>query len=261
MDRFYLLDEDRDAATKCGGYVDAAHRWGLPGLLRCPSCATGWAATGHYYPGVDLTVLGEEERDFRKARQEPFAELVRLRELVRPLVPPGAQLPPGTTFGPLVGRCSGRLPDFAWVVDALLFPRHVLDGLRRGGIRGLEAFPAELRTRQKSPLELMEAQLAHHGRLHPDCIPAGVARPCATCGRFALMRPDEPILEASSLPADLDLFRVGNFATMVICTERFLDAVSAIEGDGLQWRELPVRTGPPSQSSATTEGEQRFPSQ
>ncbi|MCP3058731.1 double-CXXCG motif protein [Myxococcus sp. K38C18041901] len=241
MDRFYWLDEDQAAATRDGGHVDASHRWGLPGLLKCPTCEKGWAAAGHYYPGVDLTPLGEKEREFRKARQEPFDELARLRALVLPLAPPGAPLPPGTTFGPLVGRCSGQLPDFTWVVDELLLHRRVLDGLQAGGVRGLDAFPTELRSRQKSPPDVLEMQLAHRGQLHPDCIPDEVSPPCTTCGRFGLKRPDEPILDASSLPSDLDLFRVGNFATMVICTERFLDAVSRVGGDGLSWRELPVR--------------------
>ncbi|WP_338864850.1 double-CXXCG motif protein [Myxococcus stipitatus] len=241
MERFFWLREDRATANKYGGSINAAHRWGLPGLSQCPTCAAGWAAAGHYYPGVDLKGLGEDERDFRKARQEPFAEFRRLRELVRTLVPLGAEIPPGTTFGPLVGTCTGQLPDFAWSLDVLLAHRNVLDGLRGRGVRELAAFATELRARHKTPPEILEVQLAHRGQLHPDCIPVDVAPPCPTCGRFGLSRPEEPILDAASLPSDLDLFRLGNFATMIVCTERFLDAVSSIEGDGLSWRELPIR--------------------
>ncbi|SET60546.1 Protein of unknown function (Gmx_para_CXXCG) [Myxococcus fulvus] len=40
---------------------------------------------------------------------------------------------------------------------------------------------------------------------------------------------------------DLDLFRVGNFATMVIGTERFRDSVLRLGLDGLTFRELPTR--------------------
>ena len=76
---------------------------------------------------------------------------------------------------------------------------------------------------------------------HPDCIPPDEPPPCATCGRHAFSRPDEPILDAASLPADLDLFRVGNFATMIIGTERFMDAVRRMELDGITFRELPTR--------------------
>jgi hypothetical protein len=68
-----------------------------------------------------------------------------------------------------------------------------------------------------------------------------VPSPCATCGRLGLRRPDEPILDAASLPKSLDLFRVGNFATMVIGTERFVEAVLRLELDGLTLRELPIQ--------------------
>jgi hypothetical protein len=53
--------------------------------------------------------------------------------------------------------------------------------------------------------------------------------------------PDEPILDAASLPLELDLFRVGNFATMVIGTERFADVVRRLDLEGLTCRELPTR--------------------
>src|SRR3712207_8507417 len=38
----------------------------------------------------------------------PYEEFVRLRELVRPLAPPGAVLKPGTGFGPLMGSATGH---------------------------------------------------------------------------------------------------------------------------------------------------------
>ncbi|NTX09619.1 hypothetical protein HUA76_02375 [Myxococcus sp. CA056] len=47
-----------------------------------------------------------------------------------------------------------------------------------------------------------------------------------TCGRFGRACPHEPIIDEASLPTDLDLFRVGNFATMIIGAERFVDSVS-----------------------------------
>jgi hypothetical protein len=45
----------------------------------------------------------------------------------------------------------------------------------------------------------------------------------------------------ASLPADLDLFRVGNFATVIVGTERFMETVRRLELDGLTFRELPTR--------------------
>jgi uncharacterized double-CXXCG motif protein len=189
---------------------------------------------------VDLSQL-PESGEFEKARPEPFIEFSRLRELVRPLAPPDVELPPGTGFGPLMGRASGKLAAFEWLTAVLLVRRDAMEHLQAEGVRGLLGCGTALRFRQKNPPELLELQIEPRGRLHPDCIPPEVAPPCATCGRFALTRPDEPILDAASLPTDRDLFRVGNFATMLIGTERFIEAVRRLELDGLIFRELPTR--------------------
>ncbi|MFP2905761.1 double-CXXCG motif protein [Pyxidicoccus sp. 3LFB2] len=240
MSRFFWLRADKTTAEKYDGEFDAAHRWALPGVS-CHTCGATWSGSGHEYPCVDLSQL-PEQREFEKARPEPFPEFARLRELVRPLAPPGATLPPGTGFGPLVGRAFGEFGPFGWWGSSiLLMRREALERLQTEGVRGLLGCRTELRFRQKRPPELLELQLEPHGRLHPDCIPLDEPPPCATCGRFGLARPDEPILDAASLPTDLDLFRVGNFATMVICTERFMETVRRLELDGCTFRELPTR--------------------
>jgi len=239
MSRFFWMRQDREIAAKYGGAADGAHKWKLPGA-RCHTCGVTWSASGHAYPCVDLSQL-PEQREFLKARPEPFSEFSRLRELVRPLAPPNAWLPPGTVFGPLGGTAVGKLPTFAWIAELLLVPRDALVRLQAEGVRGLLGCQTALRFRQKNPPELLELQLEPRGRLHPDCIPPDVPPPCPTCERQAFTRPDELILDAASLPPDLDLFRVGNFATMVIGTERFMEAVRRLELDGITFRELPTR--------------------
>jgi len=74
-----------------------------------------------------------------------------------------------------------------------------------------------------------------------DCLPAELPPPRETCGRLAARLPEEPILDAASLPTGLDLFRVGNFSTVVVGTERFMDAVRRMESPGIVLRELPAR--------------------
>jgi len=239
MNRFFLMDEDRTVAQKYGGEAHGAHKWGLPGA-HCHTCGVTWAGAGHQYPCVDLSRL-PEQRELLKARPEPFPEFARLRELVRPVAPANAMLPPGTGFGPLVGTAFGKLPAFAWIIDVLLVHRSALERLQVEGVRGLTGCRTELRIRQKNPPELLELQVEPHGRLHPDCIPPDVPPPCPTCGRHYFTWPDKPVLDASSLPPELDLFRVGNFATMVIGTERFMEAVRRLELDGITFRELPTR--------------------
>ncbi|WP_164017115.1 double-CXXCG motif protein [Pyxidicoccus trucidator] len=239
MTRYFWMRENTPVADKYGGYFDGSNKWKLPGA-RCHTCGVTWSGSGHKYPCVDLSQL-PEHREFEKARPEPFSEFARLRELVRPLAPPNTELPPGTGFGPLVGRAIGEFAAISLYSAMPLVRREALEHLQEEGVQGLLACPSALRFRQKSPPELLELQVEPRGRLHPDCIPPDVPPPCATCGRFAVSRPDEPILDASSLPTDLDLFRVGNFATMVIGTERFMEAVRRLELDGITFRELPAR--------------------
>nr|BDT36926.1 double-CXXCG motif protein [Myxococcus sp. MH1] len=240
MSRYFLLGEDRAATAKHGGEVDATHRWRLPGV-KCPACGATWSDVGHDHPSVDLSGLAEH-RAFERPRPEPLAELNRLRELVRPLLPPQAELPPGTHFGPLVGQAFGAFGPLVWVGGIrLLLRSEVLEQLRAAGVRGLVGCRTELRHRQKNPPELLELQLRPTGRLHPSSLPADTPPACATCGRQSFRWPDAPILEAATLPTEADLFRLGDFATMVICTERFRDAVSQLALEGLTFRALPTR--------------------
>jgi uncharacterized double-CXXCG motif protein len=240
MTRYFELSEDREAWKRYRGDFDAAHKWGLPGV-ECPTCGAIWGNTGHDYPAVDLSQL-PERKEFEEPRAEPFHEFARLRELVRPLAPPDSELPPGTLFGPLVGRAFGKFGPFTWQGDILMLVLpEVLQRLQAEGLRGLLGCRTELRFRQKNPQELLELQIEPRGRLHADCIPPDVPPPCALCGRQAFQLPDEPILDAASLPTDLDLFRVGNFTTVIVGTERFKDTVQRLELDGILFRELPTR--------------------
>lgn len=240
MTRFFSLCEDKAATARFKGDFNAAHKWGLPGA-RCAACGATWASSGHMYPAVDLSRL-PERGEFETARPEPFPEFARLRELVRPLAPPSAKLPPGTEFGPLVGTARGDLGPVTWQGDYLLMLRRdALDRLQAEGVRGLLGCRTELRFRQKTPPELLELQIEPHGRLHPDCLPPDLPPPCATCGRVGFRLPEEPILDAASLPIELDLFRVGNYATVIIGTDRFMDAVLRLELPGIAFRELPTR--------------------
>ncbi|MCP3058987.1 double-CXXCG motif protein [Myxococcus sp. K38C18041901] len=240
MTRFYWVDEDIEVARKYGGEAHGSPRWALPGLMQCPACGETWSDVGHHFPGVDLTAL-PQRREFERARPEPFPEFVRLRELVRPLVPPEEALPPGAGFGPLVGTAVGTFPAFAWIIEVLLIRAEVLGQLHAQGMRNLQGHPTALRSRRNPPPELLELHVLPRGRLHGDCLPPDEPPPCPTCGWFGLRRPEEPILDEASLPSDMELFRVGNFATMVIGTERFKDTVEQLGLDGLTFLEVPTR--------------------
>ena len=83
-------------------------------------------------------------------------------------------------------------------------------------------------------------ELLPRGELHPDCLPTGTRLP--KCERDDSALPDDPILDVATLPADLDLFRLAGFLTVIIGTERFVETVRRLgyEQD-VAFRELAVR--------------------
>ncbi|AEI62821.1 hypothetical protein LILAB_04500 [Corallococcus macrosporus] len=193
------------------------------------------------YPAVDLSGLPEQDL-YLTARAVSFEEFARLRERVRPLAPQNAALPPGTRLGPLVGTAQGDLGPLTWQGSYLLMLRRdTLEQLQVAGVRGLVGVRAELRFRQQHPPEMMELQLEPGGLLHPGCLPPDLPSACATCGRRGLRLPDEPILEGASLPTDRDMFRVGNYATMLVGTERFMVTARRLGLEGIHFQELPLR--------------------
>jgi uncharacterized double-CXXCG motif protein len=237
--RYFLVEEVR--APGHSGRCKATHPWKLPGV-HCPLCSAIWSAGAGDYPSVDLSLLPDQQKYSARLEQD-YSEFERLREQVRPLVPLGAVLWPGTSFGPLTGTARGEFgPFFVYYPWLLLMRGEAVERLRAEGVRGLRGCRTALRFRQKNPPELLEMELLPMGRLHGDCLPPDQPPPCPKCGRDGLALPDEPILEASSLPTDVDLFRLGNFLTLIIATEHFVEASRRLgyEQD-IVFRELPVR--------------------
>ncbi|WP_309891421.1 double-CXXCG motif protein [Archangium sp.] len=236
--RYFIVEEDKSSGYT--GFVNAGHKWGLPGVDTCPACKATWAATSKAYPSVDLTALAALA-DFAEARAEPLEEYERLRELVRPLLPPGAVVQPGSSFGPLVGNAQGRFGQFVSNYShVLLVRREALEKLQAEGLRGLKGCRMEVRFRQRHSPELLELELLPVGRLHPKCLPPDRKPPCTRCGRDGFSLPKEPVLDAATLPPELDLFRLLDMSTLVICTERFADACQRLGLDGIVFVPLPT---------------------
>jgi uncharacterized double-CXXCG motif protein len=237
--KFYWLHEV-SVPRYSGSYHDE-HQWGLPGV-HCPVCDASWSYGSYAYPSVDLSQLPEKDKYVARLEKD-YTEFERLREQVRSLVPAGVPLWPGTKFGPLVGPAQGAFGPlvlyFPWM---LLMRREVLEQVQAEGVRGLKGCRTQMRFRRKNPPELLELELLPRGRLHPDCLPPDRPTPCTKCGRRAWSLPEQPMLEAASLPEDLDVFRVGDFGTVLVGSERFVEAVRRLgfEQDIL-FRELPLR--------------------
>ncbi len=238
--KFYRMREDE--APRFTGNLNAAPRWMLPGIQPCSRCGLGGKDSAAHFPCVDLSHFPKtEQKKFRDPWPVPRVEFNRMRELVSPLVPPGSELQSGSAFGPTTGIGSGYFGQLfmqdAW---SLCLRREALEKLRAAGIRGLQECPLQVVFRSRNPPELLDLQLALRGRFHPDCLPE-VDPPCPTCGEdkgFSLPQP--VLLAADSMPEDLDLFRFAGASTIILASERLVEAVGRLELDGVVF--LPVES-------------------
>jgi uncharacterized double-CXXCG motif protein len=238
---YFRIKEDKTAGYT--GFADAAHKWGLPGVRRCPACKSTWGDISKAYPSVDLSSV-LTKANFEEARAEPIEEYERMCEVVRPLLPSGALLEPGTALGPLVGDAEGRFGQFVSNYSCLLLVRReALEKLSAEGVRGLKGCRTELRFRQSRPPELLELEILPQGRVHPDCLPPVRPPGCVRCGREDLSLPRPLVLDSSSLPTHLDVFRLEDFSTVIVCTERFVEACRRWSLDGIVFHPLAVKSG------------------
>ncbi|NOK22223.1 SitI6 family double-CXXCG motif immunity protein [Corallococcus carmarthensis] len=234
MRYFELCTPHYDMRRVWTGSYQADARWMLPGV-ECPTCGETWSGIALAYPSVDLSRHPLRE-EFETPRLEPFARYARLLEQVKPWLPPGAQVEPGTTFGPLVGTAEGSFGPLVlrdpW---KLLVREDALDAMRTAGLRGLVPVRAELAASSASVPALHELELAVRGRLHPHGPP-----PCGTCGRVEAAMPEEFRLEGPSLPTDLDVFRLTDAVTLIVATARFVEVARSLGPLDVLFRELPV---------------------
>ncbi len=198
---------------------------------------------GLQYPCVDLS--GLPTRELQKLSTPwpvPFEEFERLRELVRPLAPKDALLKPGTVFGQRTGTGSGHFGQlFMQNPWSLFATREALEKLQGAGLRGLQGCSLNVRFRARRAPELLELQLVAHGTLHPGCLPPSRKPPCPQCGSGDVSLPDTYWLDAATLPASLDVFRLSDWPTLIFATERMVDAVKRLELDGVMFREVEAR--------------------
>ncbi|HZI14906.1 MAG TPA: double-CXXCG motif protein [Myxococcus sp.] len=238
---FYIVEED--LSPPYTGDLDASHKLGLPGRELCPTCRAGGGIGGLNYPCVELSALSAQ--DLKKLSDPwpvPRDEFDRLRELVRPFVPSWAVLVSGVGFGPLSGKGSGHFGQLiAYYSADLLVRSEALAQLRAAGLRGLaQACPIQVRFRGKNPPELMEVQLELHGQPHADCVSPKSKPPCPTCGHADIRYLSPVILEATSLPEGVDVFRLGRHLDIIV-TARFVETVKRLELGGVKFREVEAR--------------------
>lgn len=117
-----------------------------------------------------------------------------------------------------------------------------LEKLQAAGLRGLMGARGELRHRGRNAPELLNLGIQVRGNLHPACFTENWQAPCERCGSQRNGYPNEAaVLNAMTLPGDVDLFRLREFKTVILANERFVDTVRRLHLGDIAFRELPVR--------------------
>ena len=239
--KVFWVRSDQSKNTKYTGDIDAGHRWGLPGVI-CPTCGATWSTSSCEYPAIDLSHLPEAKL-YETPRAEPLEEFERLRRPLLPLIPNGFIPPPGTEFGPLDGKAWGNFGRFAWRGgSSLLVDQSTFEQLQAADVQGLVGVKPEIRYRGKKAPDWLELHLEPHALLHRDCLPPDLPPRCPACGRQAFKRPDHLIVDAASVPTHVDVFRAKNYTTVILATERFVEAMKQLGllEDDISLTELPL---------------------
>jgi uncharacterized double-CXXCG motif protein len=239
-----LFHVHRDHSESAGAFsyeIIAAHTWTLPGVQDCPKCYETWASSVAY-PDVDLTAMPGEDR-YRVRRPQTLYVVHRMREAVRPFVAPGATLPPGTEFGPLIGHGKGSFGDFGWPQwpGVMLVRPKAAAQLVAAGIRGLRTLPARITYWGGEDPLFSEVALTFEGRIADDALPAGGAQPCAACGHRALPSGKRMPVDSDSLTSTVDIFRGKDMPSCIYATEAFVDAARALGLTDIAFEEIAVR--------------------
>lgn len=235
--RLFKLKED-SSRTKAG-YMDAVHTWGLPGVI-CPVCESQWGTTGLEYPSVDLTGFPDANRyiDQWPVSLETFLEM---RNKIWDAFPTLPVLEAGAEFGPSVGKAKGgRMDGFVWRAWwTICLEASALEKLRKSSLSLPVAVKAELKF-NKEAQEVYEFDLPLRGKLANATYDGIQLDYCFACDRDSGTLPDEIIIDKASLSNDFDIFRVRNFTTIILVTEKFVEVVSQLGLRGAVFQEAKI---------------------
>ncbi|MDQ4123221.1 MAG: double-CXXCG motif protein [Acidobacteriota bacterium] len=232
--RIFEIKEDQN--LKNAGYIDAGHKWGLPGVI-CPVCKSTWSTVGLEYPTVDLANVADEEL-YREPRAEPLNVYKKLQQRIQEAFPRLSLLEPGAEFGPLVGKAVGRLDGFVWRAWwTVSLEANAFEKLNNYGLTLPPSIKAELKFK-KEVQQVFELELPLLGKLTNGVYDNIQLKHCHACGRDSASKPQEVLIDCSSVPNPVNIFRVSNFRTIILVTERFVEAVTSLNIKGAVFKEV-----------------------
>jgi uncharacterized double-CXXCG motif protein len=238
----YLINEDPKWEGRDSYDFNVKYKWELP-MVNCSVCKSKWGSSSIAYPSTDLSQLPNLDI-FTTQDVVSESTYLLLREQVAPLLPNDALIPPGTYFGPLSGTTYGQHGDFAWhsPAQALFIHPNALAKLLESGVRIPQTVKPEITARGKINFEHLQIQTEAHLQLSERCIIR--KRPdCPACGSSGIIKFIEPnYVVKSSIPNNLDLFRMRIRSRYVLVTEKFVDAVNKHQLTNIRFTPVEVVT-------------------
>ncbi len=238
MRLFCVRPDDANWGKQFEYEINASHMWGLPGV-RCSVCGRTWSTTGIAYPALDLSILPSVGR-YCEPSPVTVEEFKELRASILRLLSVDFALPPGTEFGPLVGKARGKFGDFAWLNPWTMLVRHkALLRLMSKHARLPKVVASRLNFQSESPVELLEFQIESFASPSTKSFLAGESSSCLVCG-YDARKVKRVIVNRASIPSRVDLFRLRDFPTTILATERFAKIVQELNMTDILMSEVDV---------------------
>ncbi|HEY0050409.1 MAG TPA: double-CXXCG motif protein, partial [Pyrinomonadaceae bacterium] len=143
-------------------------------------------------------------------------------------------------FGHSVGRAAGQLSGFVWRAWwTISLESNALQKLVNAPLNLPVAVKAELKFK-KDVQEVFEFDLPLKGELINGVYDGIQIKYCYACGRDSASKPEEILINRLSIPDDTDIFRVANFTTIILATERFVETVTNLNIKGAVFEEVKI---------------------
>ena len=236
MDYFNIQPDDANWGKLYNDDLIAHFIWHLPGV-HCPVCGDIWAIRGVIYPLMGFTgnPLGKQ---LEKPRAEELEVFEQLQAAVRVYVPDELPLPPGTRLGPMRGRVTGKFGDFVWPnLWDFVMRVEAYQKLASTGLRLPEPSLPDLQEKVKG--KLYHLQIIPMGKMSSQAYEDPDKLICPRCGRDG-RKYKKTVIEMDSIPRGVDMFRIGNFPTKVIVSERFKEVSERLGLTNISFEKIEV---------------------
>lgn len=239
--RIFSINEDKSNWGFLYKYgIDATHNWKLP-LINCTVCNRPRGIVGVIYPTVDLSSLPTVGL-YMGHKPVNIEELDDLRQPIIPMLPPNSYLPSGTQFGNLEGNAWGKFGDFVWLAPwILIMQRQSYQKLVSEEVQmPVVGMTPQIKFRSKNHPDLVELQVEPLARLVPESFIPSESTECPGCG-FHSRELNRFIVDSSTIPSHVDLFRTRDHPTYILATERLKDVVEKFNMTDILFEEVDVQ--------------------